>query len=185
MLLITVIITASSARICEGTKLPLMQTSDGAGKTGLNVLRGKITLQRKTNLRLSFTREDRVNTGCGSETERHRVSAIKMEVKSCLGRHSASKEILPVLAQRQEGRTTIQTPERGRYSFRALNGELLLQSQCLHGNCSISLIASTSLLQHVRGDQQCRQGSAYCHCTIYRKKDTGCLHPSQIPNLRV
>lgn len=42
----------------------------------------KCDLRRKTNLRLSFTREERVNIGCGSEAEKHRASATKVEAKA-------------------------------------------------------------------------------------------------------
>lgn len=75
--------------------------------------------------------------GSGSEAE------TELLQYRCPMRHSASKEFLPVLAQRQKGRTMSQTPEHGRWVFRARSRELLLQNQCLHGNCSISLIAST------------------------------------------
>lgn len=145
----------------------------------------KCNLHRKTNLRLSFTREERVNMGCGSEAEKHRASTTKMEVKSCLMRHSASKEIPSVLVQRQKGRRISQTPECSRYIFTAWNRLLLLQNQCLHGNRSISLITSTWSLQQITGDQWCCWGLSCCLCSTYRKKDTGCLVPSQISNIGV
>lgn len=76
--------------------------------------------------------------GCVSETETRRVSAIKMEVKSCLVRHSASKEILPVLLQRQKARMMSQTHEHGRYTFRSLN----------RGEAAVTKSVSAWKLQH-------------------------------------
>lgn len=70
----------------------------------------------------------------------------------------------------------IQSPSHCRSTFREVIRELLMQSQSLHGNCTISLMTSALLLQQIKGDQQCLWGLAYL------RKDMGCVDPSQIPS---
>lgn len=94
-------------------------------------------MHRKNNLSLSFTRESRV---VGLRLRDTGLVQSKRRLKGASWDIQYLKRSRLVLAPQQKRRMRIQPPSHGRSTFRALNRELLMQS--LHGNCSISLMAS-------------------------------------------
>lgn len=96
-------------------------------------------MHRKNNLSLSFTRENRV---VGLRLRDTGLVQSKRRLKGASWDIQYLKRSRLVLAPQQKRRMRIQPPSHGRSTFRALNRELPMQSQSLHGNCSISLMTS-------------------------------------------
>lgn len=99
----------------------------------------KCRMHRKNNVNLSFTRQNSAVglRDTGLVQSKRRLKGVSWDTE-CLKRSCL------VLVPKQERRDMmIQTPSHSRSTFREMNRELLIQSQSLHGNCSVSLMTLT------------------------------------------